>query len=158
MPAIDKDKSLRDHLRALLSSDQAHINFDGFVNQFPIELIHKRVGNLPYTAWQVLEHMRIAQFDILEFSRNAAYVSPPFPEGYWPPPDKVPAEDMWRESVRAFQSDLNEMDQLVAAPATDLFAPIPHGTGQTILREVLLLADHNAYHVGVLMGILKALG
>jgi hypothetical protein len=103
--------------------------------------------------------MRIAQWDILEFSRKADHVSPPWPEGYWPANDPAgDAGDAWQKSVEAFRSDLKEMEALVSDPATDLFAPIAHGQGQTILREVLLVADHNAYHLGVLVTLKRILG
>ena len=153
-----KDRKLREHLLYLLKEGGAHIDFGTFARDFPVELINEKVGELPYTAWQVLEHMRIAQWDILEFSRNPEHVSPQFPKGYWPSPDTVPTSEMWTRTIQAFKSDLREMSQLIDDPATDLFAPIPHGSGQTILREALLLADHNAYHLGGLLVIAKAVG
>ncbi|HJU54070.1 MAG TPA: DinB family protein, partial [Pyrinomonadaceae bacterium] len=110
-----------------------------------------------YTAWEVLEHMRIAQWDILEFSRNADYVSPKWPEGYWPTKDAAPGTEAWGESVERFRADLEEMKALVADARTDLFARIPHGDGQTVLREALLVADHNAYHLGVLVTMKRLL-
>src|SRR5262249_30748939 len=116
-----------------------------------------RVEGLPYTAWQVLEHMRIAQWDILEFSRNAKHVSPKWPEGYWPRPHEVGNSELWRESVKQFRNDLKPMETLIANEANDLFAQIPHGDGQTMLREALLLADHNSYHLGVLLAISRIL-
>ncbi|MGH9883652.1 MAG: DinB family protein [Pyrinomonadaceae bacterium] len=146
-----RDQELRNHLVYLLRGGGAHIDFDAFVAELPAQLINKKIDFLPYTIWQVLEHMRIAQWDILEFSRNARHRSPPFPEGYWPPPDGVADDEAFRKTVRKFQSDLTEMEELVANPETDLFAAIPHGEGQTILREALLIADHNSYHLGALL-------
>ena len=152
------DKALREHLLYLLRSGGAHVDFDSVVKDFPVQLINRRVKNIPYTAWQVLEHMRIAQWDILEFSRRADHVSPPWPKGYWPADDTVPDEQAWNESLRAFRADLKAMEELIEDPSTDLFAPIAHGDGQTILREALLVADHNAYHLGVLVTIKRILG
>jgi hypothetical protein len=154
---MDNDQALREHLLYLLRGGGAHIDFENVVADFPVELTNRKVEHIPYTPWQVLEHMRIAQWDILEFSRNADHVSPPWPEGYWPPapPANADAVDAWNESVEAFRADLDEMQRLVAEQSTDLFAPIAHGDGQTILREALLVADHNAYHLGVLVTLKK---
>lgn len=152
---IERDKLLREHIWHLLRGGDAHIHFSDVVNEFPSALINTRIGNLPYTPWHVLEHMRIAQWDILEFSRNKNHVSPNFPEGYWPAPTSTADPAAWQKSVKAFLIDLQEMQDLVMNPATDLLAPIPHGDGQTILREALLVADHNAYHLGTLMTIKK---
>lgn len=145
------DQSLREHLLYVLRGEGAHISFDDFVKDFPAALCGQRVDGLPYTAWQVLEHMRIAQWDILEFSRDAKHVSPKWPEGYWPPQDQAGTAQLWQESVGKFRDDLKQMENLVSDLATNLFAEIAHGTGQTILREALLVADHNAYHLGVLV-------
>ena len=151
MPAIPgNDGSLREHVLFLLRGGGAHISFDDFVADFPAELCQRKVENVPYTAWQVLEHMRIAQWDILEFCRNAKHVSPDWPEGYWPKQNER-GNAAWKQSVEKFRGDLKEMQDLVADRSTDLFARIPHGDGQTILREALLVADHNAYHLGVLV-------
>ena len=152
---IDRDRSLREHICYLLRGGDAHIHFPDVVTGFPSDLINSRIGDLPYTAWQVLEHMRIAQWDILEFSRKANHVSPKFPEGYWPDPSSEADHTNWQKSVEAFNVDLQEMHDLVMNPATDLFTPIPHGDGQTILRQALLVADHNAYHLGTLMTMKK---
>jgi hypothetical protein len=116
------------------------------------------VAGVPHTPWRLLEHLRIAQWDILEFSRNPRHVSPPFPDGYWPTGDAPPESAGWDRSVAAFRADLQAMQDLVADPATDLFAPLAHGDGQTILREALLMADHNAYHLGQLVVLRRALG
>ena len=158
---IDQDKALRDHLLFLLRSGGAHMAFDDFVADFPAELCGHKIDGLPYTPWQVLEHMRIAQWDILEFSRDASHKSPKFPEGYWPRPAELGNTDLWYETIEKFRAVLKQMEDLVADPANDLLARIPHGDGQTILREALLVADHNAYHLGalaVMSRILKAKG
>jgi hypothetical protein len=154
---MSQDQLLREHVLYLLGGGGAHVDFDGVVADFPLEKVNRKIEHLPYTAWAVVEHMRIAQWDILEFSRNAAHVSPKWPEGYWPSSEVSFDAAMWTESVERFRSDLEEMKALVADPATDLFAKIPHGQGQTILREALLAADHNAYHLGVLVTMKRLL-
>ena len=147
------DQSLRDHLLSVLRGEGAHITFEDVVRDFSADRCGQRVAGLPYTAWQVLEHMRIAQWDILEFSRDAKHVSPPWPKGYWPEQEKVGTPELWQETVEKFRADLKQMIELVSDPATDLLARISHGTGQTILREALLIADHNSYHLGALVVI-----
>ena len=147
------DQELREHLISNLRGADAHISFDDFVGAFPAESCSQKIEGLPYTAWQVLEHMRIAQWDILEFCRDAEHVSPKWPEGYWPKPDQLGAAELWKETAEKFRADLNQMEDLISDPATDLFARISHGSGQTILREALLVADHNAYHLGALVVI-----
>jgi len=152
------DKALREHLVFLLKGGGAHVHFADAVEGFPEAKRGAYIAGLPHTGWQLLEHTRIAQWDILEFSRNPKHVSPGFPEGYWPK-TPVPADDAaWVKSFEAFEKDLQEMVNLVKNPKTDLYAKIPHGDGQTILREALLLADHNAYHLGQLVDLRRALG
>ena len=154
---MDKIQSLREHLLYLLDGGGAHVDFDSVVADFSVEAVNQKIDGLPYTAWAVVEHIRIAQRDILEFSRNAEHVSPKWPEGYWPKSDESVDAEGWSRSVEHFRSDLKEMKDLVADPSVDLFAQIPHGTGQTILREALLVADHNAYHLGVLVTMKRLL-
>ena len=149
-PASENDPSLRDHLVSLLRDANAHMSFDDFVAAFPAKACGQKIEGLPYTAWQVLEHIRIAQWDILEFCREAKHVSPKWPKGYWPEPDELGNEELWKETVEKIRHDLKQMEALVANASTDLFTRIPHGSGQTILREALLVADHNAYHLGAL--------
>ncbi len=117
-----------------------------------------KLERLPYTAWQLLEHVRLAQWDILDFSHNPDYREKKFPDDYWPKTEAPPNEEAWRKSVAAFRHDLKEMQKLVENPKTDLFAKIPWGDGQTILREALLVADHNAYHLGQLVMLRRLLG
>ena len=144
------DESLRKHVLYLLRGGGAHLSFDEFVNGFPADLCSRQIDGLPYTPWQVLEHMRLAQWDILEFSRDPNHVSPEFPKGYWPKSNEPGTPALWQKSIEEFRKDLQQMETLVEDPSTDLHAAIPHGDGQTILREALLIADHNAYHLGVL--------
>jgi hypothetical protein len=154
----DRTAALRDHLLYLLRGGGAHVDFDAAVADLPPELRGARAAGQPHTPWRLLEHLRIAQWDILEFSRDPRHVSPPFPAGYWPAGDAPPDAGAWDRSVSAFRADLKAMQELVADPATDLFAPIPHGQGQTVLREALLVADHNAYHLGQLVLLRRLLG
>jgi hypothetical protein len=151
------DQSLREQLISLLNGGNAHVSFDDFVKDFPAEKCGLRALGLPYTAWQVLEHMRLAQWDILEFSRNAAHVSPKWPKGYWPDANQTGTKALWDETVAQFRSDLKAFDDLLSDPANDLFVQIPHGTGQTLLREALVLADHNSNHLGTLITIARIL-
>jgi hypothetical protein len=145
------DTALRQHVLSLLEGKNAHQDFESFVADLPPALVNRRIDSVPYTMWHVLEHIRLAQGDILEFSRNAAHQSPDFPEGYWPAPDATADASTLTNTINAIRSDLNAMRALVQDSQTDLFAAIPHGTGQTILREALLLADHNSYHLGALL-------
>ena len=151
------EQALRAHVLYVLKGEGAHISFEDFIKDFPAARCGERVNGFPYTAWQVLEHMRIAQWDILEFSRNASHVSPVWPKGYWPRPAELGNETLWKESIENFRADLKQMEELIARPDIDLFAKIPHGNGQTILREALLVADHNAYHLGVLVALNRML-
>ena len=156
--AGNHDQALREHLVSLLKGGGAHVHFMDAIDGFPEAKRGAFVEGLRHTVWQLMEHVRIAQRDILEFSRNPKHVSPGFPEGYWPKTPVPPDEAAWEESVQAFQHDLQEMIKLVKNPKTDLCAAIPHGDGQTVLREALLLADHNAYHLGQLIDLRRALG
>jgi DinB superfamily len=155
---MSKETSLRDHLVSLLTGGHAHATFDAAVRDMPVELRGKRPKGAEHSAWEILEHLRIAQWDILEFSRDAKHKSPEWPKEYWPTSPQPPDEKAWDKSVRAFRKDLKAMCALVADESTDLFAKIPHGDGQTILREALLVADHNAYHVGELVLLRRLLG
>ncbi len=154
----DKEKTLREHLLALLKGGEAHATFNDAVADFPVKLRGRKAKGLPYTAWMLLEHMRIAQWDILEFSRNRKHVSPAWPKGYWPEAEAPPNIAAWENSVKAFQKDLKAMQKLIRDPGTDLYAPVPWGDGQTILREAMLIADHNAYHLGQLVALRRLLG
>ena len=152
------DKSLRDHLLYLLREGGAHTDFDSAIGDWPVQLAGVKVANFPHTAWMLLEHMRIAQWDILEFSRNPRHKSPSWPDDYWPTSDAPPSEKAWQDSMAAFKKDLRAMEQLVSNSRSDLFAKLPWGDGQTILREALLVADHNAYHLGQLVMLRKSIG
>jgi hypothetical protein len=151
------EQSLRKHLVELLEGGSAHAKFDDVIKGLPAQLRGVKLANFPHTAWMLLEHLRLAQRDILEFSRNPKHVSPPWPSGYWPKTEAPPSVAAWNNSVQQFRRDLKAMQNLVANRKTDLFARIPWSDGQTILREALLLADHNAYHLGQLLDVRRLL-
>ncbi len=155
---MTESDALRQHLLDLLRGRNAHADFDATFTDFPSKLRGVKPPGSPYTAWQLLEHMRLAQWDILEFSRNPKHKSPAWPEGYWPKTETPPNAAAWNNSLRSFRADHKGMAKLVADKKTDLYAKIPHGTGQTILREALLVADHNAYHLGQLVLLRRLLG
>ncbi|HLE85311.1 MAG TPA: DinB family protein [Thermoanaerobaculia bacterium] len=157
----DRDESLREHLLYLLGGGGAHLGFDQAVADLAPELRGRRPAGLPYSAWELLEHLRICQRDILEFSRDPEWVSPEWTLGYWPQGERAaepPDEGAWDRSVAAFRADLEAMKALVRDPERDLHQPFPWGDGQTLLREALLVADHNAYHLGQLVAVRRLLG
>lgn len=158
MPSADKDRVLRDHLLELLRGKNAHADFRKATAGFPEDKCAVRPRGADYSAWELVEHMRIAQWDILEFSRNPKHVSPEWPAGYWPDKSATPTPAQWQKSLKDFHAGLKAMEDLVADSATDLYARIPWGDGQTILREALLVADHNAYHLGQIVLVRKLLG
>jgi DinB superfamily len=149
---------VREQVVFLLQQGNAHIPFAEAIADFPPALRGVRPKDAAHSGWELLEHMRIAQWDIVEFCRSAKHVSPEWPSGYWPARSKPPSEDAWEESIAAFQKDLRTMVKLVSNPKTDLFARMAHGTGQNILREALVLADHNAYHLGQLVLVRQLVG
>jgi uncharacterized damage-inducible protein DinB len=154
----DADASIRHHLATLLSASHAHAWWRDAFAGVPIKDRGVRPAGVPHSLWQLLEHIRLAQWDILEFSRNPKHVSPEFPSGYWPATEAPPSEKAWDDSIRTTQRGLLEMRELVLDPNTNLYSKIPHGTGQTILREALLIADHNAYHTGQAVLVRRLLG
>jgi hypothetical protein len=154
----DHDHSLRQHLIELLKGGGAHVKFDEVIEGIPAKLRGQKPAGMPHSPWMLLEHMRIAQNDILEFSRDPKHVSPDWPQGYWPGPSVQPDAAAWTSSIRNFGKDLKSMQDLVANPKTDLYARIPWGDSQTILREALLVADHNAYHLAQLVDVRRLLG
>ncbi len=151
-------KQLREHLIYLLNGGGAHARFDDVVKNWPDDLRGTKPNGFPHSAWMLLDHLRLAQWDILEFSRNSKHKSPEWPKGYWPKTEAPPSAAAWNKSVQQFRKDLKSMQALVANPKTDLYARIPWGDGQTVLREALLLADHNAYHLGQLVDVRRLLG
>ena len=156
--ASDHDAALRQQLTVLIKGGNAHAEFKKSIEDFPAELRGKRPKGSPHSPWELLEHMRIAQRDILEFSRNADHKSPAWPEGYWPETPEPPDPKAWDRTVHGFCQDMQSMCALIADEGSDLYARIPHGDGQTLLREALLVADHNAYHLGQLVLVRRMLG
>jgi len=154
----DPSHALRQHIVELLKGGHAHAKFEDAVKGLPEKLRGAKPENFPHSPWMLVEHIRIAQWDILEFSRNAKHKSPKWPEGYWPKTAEPPSTDAWDKSVEQVHTELKAMEDLVNDPKTDLFAKIPGGDGQTILREALLIADHNAYHVAQLIDVRRLLG
>jgi hypothetical protein len=145
---METGTALREQLLHLLRGGNAHMTFDEAVADFPMEAINRRPPNVPYTPWHLLEHLRLAQWDILDFIRNPRYQEMKWPDDYWPTPDAEADAAAWERTLAAFRADLNAVEAIASDPQTDLTATIPHGDGQTVLRELLLVADHNAYHIG----------
>src|ERR1700738_1917686 len=155
---MKKQKSLKEHLVELLKGGEAHLDFESVIKDWPANQQGEKPRGAAHSPWEGLEHMRIAQWDILEFTRNPKHVPPVFPSGYWPGGQAPPDNQAWNKSRDAFRADLKAMIKIVQSESTDLFAPIAHGKGQTILREALVLADHNAYHLGALVLLRRLLG
>ena len=152
------DDPLRTHVLRLLDWEDAHVNFDSAVAGIPLSQRGVTPPGLPYSVWQLLEPLRLTQADILDFCRNSSYQERKWPDDYWPSSAAPPSSEVWEQSIADFQRDREELKRLGADPKRDLFACIPHGTGQTYLRELLLVADHNAYHVGQLIAVRRLLG
>jgi len=155
---MEHDAQLRTHLIKVLTGSEAHAGFEDAIKGLPVDLRGKTPKGAEHSAWQLVEHLRLAQWDILDFSRNSNYQHKKWPDDYWPKSPVPPTAKAWNDSVKACRADLKEFCALIEDPSTDLFAKIPHGDGQTILREALLIADHNAYHVGQLILVRRLLG
>lgn len=149
---------LREQLIKLLGWQDAHVNFDDAVEGIPPQLQGVRPEGLPYSLWQLLEHMRLTQRDILAFCLDPSYEAPKWPDDYWPKSTIPPTSEDWQESVLAFRADRESLKGLISDPTLDLYERIPHGEGQTYLREVVLVADHSAYHLGELVAVRRLLG
>ena len=155
---MDDEQALRDHLLNLLEGGGAHRDIDFVFRGVPAELRGRRPVGLSYSLWELLEHLRITQRDILEFSRDPNYESPEWPAGYWPEQQAPPSGVAWKESLKTFIAERDEMVVMVRDPGNDLFTPFLWGEGQTLLREALLVADHNAYHLGQVVTVRRLLG
>lgn len=153
----DESTALRKMLIDAMRGHESHVDFDTALKDFAVEARGVKPAGAPHTAWELLEHLRIAQRDILDFSRDPKHKSPEWPTAYWPPTDAPPDEKAWDASVGAFQKDAREFNKLVQDPAEDLFQPFEHGDGQTLLREALLAATHSSYHLGQLVFLKKML-
>jgi hypothetical protein len=154
----DNDRSLRDHVVKLLDGGQAHVGMAPTLAKLSFDDLSKKPEGAPWTLWELFEHIRISQWDILEFSRSAEHKSPEFPKGYWPAEPTPKDADAWAQSVASFHRDLAAMRAMVLDPGVDLHTKIAHGDGQTILREALVTADHNAYHLGEMVLLMKMMG
>lgn len=157
MAGKENSDGLRKQLSSLLEGGSAHLKFGEVVDTFPLDSINERLSNIPYSPWQLLEHMRITQFDILDFVVNPRYKYMKWPEDYWPKRKRA-TEKQWNESLSMFRNDSMELQRIINSKDTDFYSRIPHGTGQTILREMLLVADHNAYHLGEMVVMQRLLG
>lgn len=155
---MDDDKLVREQLLALLRGGNAHMSFDQAVADFPAEAYNRRPPNTPYTPWQILEHIRITQWDILEFIRDPEHESPSWPDGYWPAPEDEADQDQWEETIASFRTDLHDLQAIVSDPETNLYAPMPQGDRYTVLREILVVSDHNAYHIGEFAVLRQVMG
>jgi uncharacterized damage-inducible protein DinB len=152
------EEAIRQQVGRLLAWEDAHVGFDTVVDGIPAALRGRKPDGLPYTPWQLLEHLRRTQRDILEFCRNSDYKELDWPADYWPTESEPPTPGAWDESVTQFRQDRTALQQLAVDPDIDLTATIPHGSGQTYLRELLLVADHSAYHIGELLVVRRLLG
>ncbi|MBS3755263.1 MAG: DinB family protein [Desulfobacterales bacterium] len=148
---MENESLVRKELVALLRGGNAHMTFEDLVADFPLERINDRPPNMPYAPWHILEHMRRAQHDILWFIRDPDYESPPWPEGFFPAPSGKTDEAGWEKIVQDFLTDRKALEEMAKEPQTDLFGPIAHAKTYTICREIMLAADHNAYHTGELV-------
>ena len=145
---MQTDQIMREQLLALLRGGHAHMTFDEAVAKFPLEYINRQPPNVPYTPWHLLEHLRICQWDILEFIRNPDHISPDWPSGVWPSPEAQADAAQWQQTIAAFRADLEALERLAQNPETDLFAPLPQGLPYTVFREIMVVANHNSYHIG----------
>ena len=145
---MNPDKVVRAELLHLLRGGNAHMTFDQALADFPLDKINSKPPSTVYTPWHLLEHIRIAQWDILEFIQNPDHISPSWPAGYWPAREAQADESNWNETIGSFREDLQSLQDIVSNPNTDLYAPIPHSRDYTIFREILVVSDHTAYHVG----------
>lgn len=156
--APNHDKALRKQLKEILTWHGAHVDWKSALADLPTVKRGVRPAGLPHSAWELLEHARITQQDILDFCKNPKYKALEWPAGYWPKSSTPPNDSAWENAIRSFEADARTMGKLIENPGTDLFAKIPHGSGQTILREAVLLADHSSYHVGQLVLVRRLLG
>jgi hypothetical protein len=157
MGTLSADANLRKHLIALLEGGNAHITFNDAVKEFPVEIAGVRPQGSPHSAWELLEHLRLAQADIVEFSASKDYVEKNWPRDYWPASPGPKGKREWNASVSAVRKDLETFLDILKDAGRDLFEPFPWGDGQTLLREALLIADHNSYHLGQLMLVRRML-
>ncbi len=152
---MEREQSMRKYLKDVLSWQDAHLNFESAVKDLPKEYRGKKPEGFPYSIWQLVEHIRIAQWDILDFARNPDYEEHTWPDDHWPVEVAPPDDDVWDNSLQAIRDDRQKFIQLLDDPEFDLFKPFEHGTGQTLFRQAILIADHTAYHVGQIVLLRK---
>jgi DinB family protein len=152
-----QESALREELVGLLEGGRAHASFEDAVEGFPLEIRGATLPRVAHTPWQVLEHLRLAQWDILEFCRNPSHESPNWPEGYWPKEPDPPTKTAWNESVKRFLEDRAALTAWIQDPSTDLFAPVPNDEGPSLLHQIVITAQHNSYHLGQLLMLRRAL-
>ena len=151
------DEVIREHVLFALNGDGAHVDFETAMRDLPEALRDKRPPGAAHSLWEVIQHLRIAQWDILEYIRNSSHVSPEFPAGYWPAVNSQPSSDSWEESLEKFRADFAAIIAMVSDPTCDILAPLHGVSGQTIARKLLMLADHNAYHLGEFVALRRVL-
>jgi hypothetical protein len=154
---MTSDDLIRQQFIGLLNGAQAHMTFDMIVADMPLATANAKAPHFPYTPWHLVEHMRIAQHDILQFVLDPAYRSPSWPEEFWPAEDTVVDRAGWDQSLALFRQDFEQVQNLIRDPETDFFAPIPHAPDYILFRQILLIADHNAYHLGELITLRQVL-
>ena len=155
---MDKDKILREQLLAFLFGRNAHVNLEDSIKNFPQNFINRKDNTIPYSPWELLEHLRIAQWDILEFMLNPIHISPEFPKGYWPEKKYKASWNDWKNTVLGIKSDREQIKSIIQDKSIDILSEIPHAPGYTYFRELLLIADHNSYHVGCMVSLRRILG
>lgn len=155
---MSPDESIRKHLKSLLTWRSAHVEFDRVIRNVPPDLRGACPSGMPYSLWQLLEHIRLAQWDILDFCRNANYTTPPWPDAFWPSDASPDSREGWQESIDSYKRDRQSLIDIVLDGSIDLLSEIPHGEGQTYFREIVLVADHTAYHVGQMVAVRRILG
>ncbi len=155
---MDKNNLLRKELISYLERPHTHALLNDAIKNFPEKLINKKPPNIPYSFWQMLEHIRISQWDMIDFIQNPNYKELQWPKEYWPDENEKATKKMWDDCVKKFENDIITLRKIIENPETDLFAPIPHGTGQTIFREALQVIDHASYHMGQLIVMRRMVG
>ena len=152
------EKIIREQLLALLEAKNAHVTFEDSIAGFPVEHINSKAPGIPYSTWELIEHMRITQYDILDFIKNPGYQEMKWPEGYWPEKEAKATKEQWKRSIQQFLNDLEALKEIVRNPETDFTGPLPHAPKYNIFREILVVADHNSYHTGQIVILRRSLG
>jgi len=154
---VPQFSTLIENIVDLIEKGNAHVSLDDALENIPFALLGEKPGSLPYSIWQIVEHIRIAQWDILEFSRNAKHISPQWPDGYWPKEPVPKSKDAWNKCIEQIDADRKSFIELIKNAGDNLYEPFDYGTGQSLLKEALVLADHNSYHTGEIIIIRRLL-